>query len=214
MKNALILFLKYPEPGKVKTRIAKDIGNKSACAIYRQMAEGIIRNIVIKNQKFYDVHIFFTPKNKEDKIRDWLNIDVFYRRQEGKTLGERMFNSLKQLFQLEDYKRGIIVGTDCPMIDVPLIENAFRILEKKEIVIGPSRDGGYYLLGMSKPDSKYFQWMSMYDLFMDITWSTDKVFDQTMEKIRKNNLSCHILQTLFDIDTKEDLFMYFRRVNN
>ena len=102
----------------------------------------------------------------------------------------------------------IIIGTDCPEIDAALIEDAFEILKEKDIVVGPCKDGGYYLLGMSRPVPVSFDQGFISDLFVDIDWSTDRVFEQTMEKIHKNNLSCSILKTLVDIDTIEDLYHY------
>jgi len=239
MENVLIIFLKYPEPGKVKTRLAKDIGDEKACAIYKLLAENVIKNILTKNPGTYDVHIFFTPADRETEIRTWLKpilndnqgIKTQFRTQEGRNLGERMSNAFRQILQEKGYKKcitqrtatesplkkgdkggckknsqekmflhnTIIIGTDCPEIDATLIENAFDVLKEKDIVIGPCRDGGYYLLGMSK---------LVLDLFVDIDWSTDRVFEQTIEKIQKNNLSCSILKTFVDIDTIEDLYHY------
>ncbi len=244
MENALIIFLKYPEPGKVKTRLAKDIGNEKACEIYKLLAENVIKNILTKNPGTYDVHFFFTPTNRETEIKDWLKPFIEGNRgvktqispQEGRDLGERMSNAFRQILQEKGYKEcitqrtatesplkkgdeggckknpqekkflhhTIIIGTDCPEIDAILIDNAFDLLKEKDIVIGPCKDGGYYLLGMSRPAS---------DLFVDIDWSTDRVFKQTMEKIRKNNLSCSILKTLVDIDTIEDLYHYSPELN-
>ncbi|MFN3533311.1 MAG: DUF2064 domain-containing protein [Candidatus Brocadia sp.] len=249
MDNALIVFLKYPEPGKVKTRLAKDIGNEKAYRIYKSLAENVIKNIFPKNQRRYDVHIFFTPADKKNEIIAWIKLLIgndletgtHYIPQEGTNLGERMSNAFKQTLQGRRYKRTltqnhhnqitppsegmdkgrveklaktcphineennisscntIIIGTDCPEIDAPLIEDAFELLKEKDVVIGPCNDGGYYLLGMSR---------FVHDLFADIPWSTDRVFDRTMEKIQKNNLSCSILKTLADIDTQEDLYRY------
>ena len=207
MENVLIVFLKYPEPGKVKTRLAKALGDGKACAIYKLLAESVIKNVAPKNLKTYDGHIFFTPADKENEIKNWLKsisdneraFHIQYSPQKGNTLGERMSNAFQQTLQRKDCKRCIIIGTDCPEIDATLIENAFDILKEKNVVIGPCKDGGYYLLGMSRPAS---------DLFVDIDWSTDRVFEQTMEKIRKNNLSYGILKSLVDIDTIEDLYHY------
>lgn len=239
MENALIIFLKYPEPGKVKTRLAKALGDEKACAVYKSLAENVIKNIFTKNPGTYDVHIFFTPADRETEIKDWLSpilndnpgVRIQFCPQEGGDLGERMSNAFKQILREKDYKKcttqrtatesplkkgdeggckknfqerkflhnTIIIGTDCPEIDATLIENAFGVLKEKDIVIGPCKDGGYYLLGMSVPAS---------DLFVDIDWSTDRVFEQTMEKVQKNNLSCSILKTLVDIDTIEDLYRY------
>ncbi|MCR4321078.1 MAG: TIGR04282 family arsenosugar biosynthesis glycosyltransferase [Candidatus Brocadiaceae bacterium] len=207
MENALIVFIKYPEPGKVKTRLAKALGDEKACAVYKSLAENVIKNIFTKNPGTYDVHIFFTPADKETEIMDWLKpfihgnrgVKTQFSPQEGRNLGEKISNAFRQILQEKGCKKCIIIGTDCPEIDATLIENAFDILKEKNIVIGPCKDGGYYLLGMSRPAS---------DLFVDIDWSTDRVFEQTMEKIQKNNLSCSILKTLVDIDTIEDLYRY------
>lgn len=221
MANALIIFLKYPEPGKVKTRLAKTLGDEKACAVYKSLAEGIIKNISSKNPLTYDVHIFFTPADKKNEITEWLKSIVDnnqeakaqYSPQKGSDLGERMSNAFKQILGGKDCKRGIIIGTDCPEIDATLIENAFGVLKEKDIVIGPCKDGGYYLLGMSRPVPVSFEQGPASDLFVDIDWSTDRVFKQTMEKIRKNKLSCGILKILVDIDTIEDLYHYSPRPN-
>jgi len=253
MENALIIFLKYPEPGKVKTRLAKDTGDEKACAVYKLLAEGVIKNVFSKNPLTYDVHIFFTPANRETEIKDWLKpilndnqgIKTQFRTQEGRNLGEKMSNAFRQILQEKGYKKcttqltttesplkkgdkggckknsqekmflhhTIIIGTDCPEIDATLIENAFGVLKEKDIVIGPCKDGGYYLLGMSRPVPVSFKQGFVPDLFMDIDWSTDRVFKQTMEKIQKNNLSCGILKTLVDIDTLEDLYHYLPNPN-
>jgi uncharacterized protein len=253
MENALIIFLKYPEPGKVKTRLARDIGNEKACEIYKSLAENVIKNIFTKNPGTYDVHIFFTPADKETEIRIWLKpilndnqgIKTQFRTQEGRNLGEKMSNAFRQIAQEKGYKEcitqrtatesplkkgdeggckknsqerkffhnTIIIGTDCPEIDATLIENAFGTLKEKDIVIGPCKDGGYYLLGMSRPVSVCFEQGFISDLFVDIDWSTDRVFKQTMEKIQKNNLSYSILKTLVDIDTIEDLCQYSPHLN-
>lgn len=207
MENAVIVFLKYPEPGKVKTRLAKDIGDEKACAVYKSLAENVIKNIFTINPGTYDVHFFFTPADKENEIKNWLKsiIDnerafhLQYSPQKGNTLGERMSNAFQQTLQRKDCKRCIIIGTDCPEIEATMIESVFEMLKEKDIVIGPCKDGGYYLLGMS---------VFVPDLFVDIDWSTDQVFIQTMEKVQKNNLSCSILETLTDIDTQEDLYRY------
>lgn len=215
--NALMIFLKYPEPGKVKTRLAKVIGNEKACTAYRLLAEGVMKNIYLKDARPYAVWIFFTPFDRGNEIKDWLkpligdnrNAGTEYVPQEGNTLGERMSNAFKQVFQEKHYKRGIVIGTDCPGVDGILLGDAFGILSEKDIVIGPCRDGGYYLLGISGSVHLLFNRQPVLDLFMDIDWSTDKVLKQTMGKIHKNNLSCHTLTTLADIDRAEDLYQYF-----
>ncbi len=214
MDNTLIVFLKYPTPGQVKTRLARDIGSERACFIYQSLAEHVIKHIIPKNQRTYDVRIFFTPADKANEIKAWLkpflNIipgdDTQFISQEGNDLGERMSTAFQKILQRYPRKNedkrfsshhAIIIGTDCPEIDAELIESAFEVLKEKDVVIGPCKDGGYYLIGMAR----YIP-----ELFVDIEWSTSRVFDQTMEKMQKNNLSCGILKTLSDIDRIEDLY--------
>ncbi|MDG6026041.1 MAG: glycosyltransferase [Candidatus Brocadia sp.] len=213
MDNALIVFLKYPNPGQVKTRLATDIGEERACFIYQSLAEQIVRHIFPVKPRTYEVGIFFTPADKEDEIKAWLNpllsaipgADVQFISQEGNELGDRISHAFKKTLQsyshgkedkMSSSRKAIIIGTDCPEIDAELIENAFEVLKEKDVVIGPCKDGGYYLIGMSR---------HMPDLFTGIDWSTNRVFAQTIEKIQKKNLSCGILKTLADIDRFEDL---------
>lgn len=107
MNNVLIVFLKYPEPGKVKTRLAKALGNEKACRIYQLLAESVIRNIFLKNERKYDVHIFFTPIDKKNEIVTWLKpligndteTGIHYIPQEGAELGERMSDAFQQALQ-------------------------------------------------------------------------------------------------------------------
>lgn len=212
MTNVLIIFLKYPEPGKVKTRLARVIGNEKACEVYTRLAEGILKNISSKKPGRYDLSIFYAPADKGNEIRSWLkpvlNDDsetgIQYIPQEGDDLGERMSNAFHRVLRAKEYTKAypcnaVIIGTDCPGIDIALIESAFGILHEKDVVIGPSEDGGYYLLGMSR---------FIPDLFKDIAWSTDRVFSQTIKRIQKNDLSCDLLKVLIDIDTPEDLYRH------
>ncbi len=211
--NILIIFLKYPEPGRVKTRLAKAIGNDKACTIYKLLAEDVIKNVFPESSQAYDVCILFTPTDKEDEVKDWLKpiLHTIQRGtiqcipQEGTTLGEKMSNAFQRIFQERPYNKGLVIGTDCPGIHARLLGKAFEALKEKDIVIGPCKDGGYYLLGMSRSIPSRSNQGSILDLFIDIDWSTDRVFDQTMKKVYKNALSYHILETLTDIDTIEDL---------
>lgn len=205
MDNALIVFLKYPEPGKVKTRIAGFIGDERACALYTLIAEGVIKNVFLENPGTYDVYIFFTPANTKDKVEGWLKVEARYRPQEGDTLGEKMSNAFQSILQNNGYKRSIIIGTDCPEVNASLIESAFEMLKEKDIVIGPCKDGGYYLLGMSRFVS---------DVFLDIDWSTDRVISQTVNKVCKNDLSYGILKTLEDVDTPDDMYRYLTSIDS
>ena len=141
--NVLLIFVKNLIKGHVKTRLANTLGNDAAMDIYKQLliiAHDKIQSLEIDKIVFYSEFI-------EDDI--WED-DLFQKEiQEGNDLGERMKNAFKSLFTA-GYKNAIIIGTDCPGINKNILQNAFLKLNHSDIVIGPSNDGGYYLLGMKK----------------------------------------------------------------
>lgn len=190
----ILIFVKYPEPGSVKTRLAKNIGSESAALLYRNMAEGIIYDLSKLTQ--YRKIIFFDPPERRNEVTHWLKISgLSFVAQEGNSLGERMSNAFGHAFSI-GAEKAVVVGTDCPQITAQTIINAFEKLETSEAVIGPSHDGGYYLLGMRR---------LILELFHDIDWSTNLVFDQTMKKLRHNGIKSECLEMLRDVDTIEDL---------
>jgi rSAM/selenodomain-associated transferase 1 len=190
----LLIFVKYPEPGKVKTRLAKDIGSENAALLYRKMAENTVYNL--SKSSDYRKIIFFDPPERRSDVTHWLKINgLSFIAQEGNSLGERMSNAFSHAFSLGAPK-AVIVGTDCPQITTETILKAFEKLDTSEVVIGPTYDGGYYLLGFSR---------FIPQVFHDIDWSTDLVFDQTMKKLRDNGIKSECLEMLRDVDTAEDL---------
>ena len=197
-QNALIIFVKYPEPGKVKTRLANKIGKENAAKIYSLLAKFIINKLALS--KHYETFIFFTPENKKEETVSWIgNHKIKYYAQKGKSLGDKISSAFKQCFELKR-KNIVIIGTDCIEIDQGEILKTLKMLEKNEfeIVIGPSNDGGYYLLGLSK----YHNF-----LFDQIDWSTNKVFDQTISKINIRNLKYGLLKEKNDIDEFQDIIL-------
>src|SRR5690554_4685236 len=156
-KKALIIFIKNPEPGKVKTRLAKTIGNKSALAIYKRMLRhtmNVSLQLKVNRQVWYSSFV--------DKSDNWNSSRFKKYLQTGDNLGERMKNAFAQAFR-ENYKQVVIIGSDCPELSARLLDDAYRALQASDLVIGLAEDGGYYLLGM-----KTFQ----PQLFTDIPWST------------------------------------------
>ena len=143
--NCIAIFIKYPEEGKVKTRLAKDIGNKKSKELYIQFVEDIIDKL--KNNSF-DISIYYSPKDKENYIKNWLGNTLKYNPQNGEDLGEKMFNSFIESFK--KYENVIIIGSDSPDLPIDIINKAFKSLENKKSVIGNTRDGGYYLIGFNK----------------------------------------------------------------
>ncbi|GAB4293588.1 MAG: hypothetical protein Kow0098_14560 [Ignavibacteriaceae bacterium] len=193
--DAVIVFAKYPQPGKVKTRLAKDTDNSFALKFYKLCAENtfsVCRKLPDKNL----VRIIFYPDEKYRRaVMKWGGRKFFISPQNGDSLGERMSSAFRLLFGAR-FRKVIIIGTDNPALNVDILNNAFQVLDEKDIVIGPSNDGGYYLLGMTK----FYQ-----QLFDNIQWSSESVMRRTLVKISDLGLSVGVLNTLTDIDTIEDI---------
>ncbi len=193
-KNTLIIFLKYPEAGKVKTRLAKDVGALRAAEIYSEMSKEIIENLLDAGS--YRTIIFYDPPEKENEIRNWLgDKQCPITPQAGETLGDKMADAFAQVFSSGSDK-AVIIGTDCVDVSSKTITQAISSLNNVDVVLGPAEDGGYYLLGLNS---------HMPEIFREIEWSTDRVLNQTLERIKEKKLNYELLKTLKDIDTLDDL---------
>jgi rSAM/selenodomain-associated transferase 1 len=200
--NALILFVKDPVPGNVKTRLGTTIGMERAAELYRSFAASsfaIATEMVKHNTR---VFIWYAPGAEREAIRAWVgNEEFMYEEQRGDSLGERMRHAFHEAFRLGATKT-VILGTDIPEIDQSLVTSAFRSLDDHGIVIGPSSDGGYYLLGMAAPGI---------ELFEGVPWSTDGVLPATLRLIERSRATVTLLAELSDIDTEEDYHRYLAR---
>ena len=188
--GAIIIFVRHPELGKVKTRLAATIGNEKALAVYEFLLMHtcrIIENITVP------AYIYYADKIVHGDI--WKGAGIKKKLQQGEDLGEKMANAFREVLQ-EGYHKAVIIGSDCYDLTLELIAQAFEMLENADIVIGPAKDGGYYLLGMNAPFKNIFE---------NIEWSTDTVFSKTMDKIRQINYTFSILTVLADIDTENDI---------
>lgn len=186
----LIIFIKNPEPGTVKTRLAKTIGNESALKVYHKLlniTRDVTKKVKCRRQLWYSTFI--------DQDDSWSAADYEKKLQQGNSLGARMSYSFKQAFD-NGAGRAVIIGSDCAALEPGHIEEAFLKLKDHDLVIGPSRDGGYYLLGMSGFYPK---------LFEEKAWSTQSVFDDTVVQAQQLGLEVATLPKLNDIDTEEDL---------
>jgi len=207
--NTLIIFLKYPQAGKVKTRLAQSIGDSKAVEIYKKLVHLTLKQTKSKN---YQQLIYFSPKNKKEEIRLWLEGQEFFFPQRGENLGERLSDSFKNAFKL-GAKKVVVIGTDCPFVDKNNIQEAFLKLEKNDAVIGPTEDGGYYLLGLKLAEEQ---------LFENVPWSSCSVFDQTIDILTRLNFQFDVLKKYRDLDTIEDLVevqkvfktLIFKKYNN
>lgn len=187
--NALIIFAKNPVYGKVKTRLAATIGEEAALNVYKHLLE---RCRLITEKLSADKFVFYSDHVPPDDIWDAAYIRS---KQEGHNLGERMQNAFQEVFD-EGYKKVVIIGTDCPSLTEEIIEEAFNKLEQLDVVIGPAKDGGYYLLGMISIQP---------ELFKRITWSTEEVLQQTLNACNHSTLTTYLLPELSDLDDENDL---------
>lgn len=186
--KALIIFIRNPEKGKVKTRLARTLGDESALAIYNALlrhTRDIALTLTIKRFLFYSHYI-----NQDDS---WKQEEFVKKLQQGEDLGARMANAFSMA--LQTFNKAVIIGSDCPELTSDIIQQAFVALDTHPYAIGPALDGGYYLLGMRTPSP----W-----LFNNMEWSTGYVLENTIQRIEAQNSTYQLLPTLSDVDEAED----------
>lgn len=194
-KKNLIVFLKFPELGKVKTRLAQKLGNKFATEFYKISTENTFTICDELQKENVSTVLFSSEKENIEKIRNWTNGRFHIKPQIGKNLGQRMWKAFEEVLNASPGKT-IIIGTDLPDISKKIILKAFNYLDEFNIVLGPANDGGYYLLGMNQNHE---------ELFETIPWSTSEVLQTTINSIEKLKLKYKLLEPLDDIDTGENL---------
>jgi rSAM/selenodomain-associated transferase 1 len=195
VNKRLIVFTRYPESGKTKTRLIPALGAEGAAAFQRQMTEEKLVEIN-KLQSFYplSVEIHFAGGN-ERLMQEWLSSNWAYQQQSEGDLGDRMAAAFQASFEA-GINTTILIGTDCPDLNAPLLTQAFQDLEQHDLVLGPALDGGYYLIGLRR---------LIPELFTGISWSTAEVLSQTLNIAHKLELNVALLPLLRDIDRPEDL---------
>jgi rSAM/selenodomain-associated transferase 1 len=198
-RDCLIIFVKYPQAGKVKTRLAKSIGEENAARLYRALVETLLKRT--NSDKFQRI-IFYSPRGKGKEMRRWLGEDFAFVPQKGKGLGERLSGAFKFAFR-NGAKRVIAIGSDSPTLDKKFIAEAFGELKDAQCVIGPALDGGYYLIGLSS-------WID--GIFKGIQWSTESVLNRTISKLKQLNIKHILLGKSFDIDSYQDIILLRKRL--
>ncbi len=187
-KKALIIFTRNPELGKVKTRLAKSVGDESALEIYKFLLK---HTVSITQNLNVDKYVFYSETIHRD---DFWNPDIFRKKlQTGTHLGQRMENAFAELFGM-GYEKVLIVGSDIFELEQKDIENAFTVLDTTETVLGPATDGGYYLLGMKAPNAKIFQ---------NKNWGTNTVLEETLADL--NPTKYVLLEARNDVDYFEHI---------
>lgn len=186
------MFVKNPEPGKVKTRLASGIGDDKATKVYRLFAETCLERY--HSIRDTDCIVYCTPAEEKERIATWLSDKYIYDIQPPGDLGHRLITGFQQY--LANYHKVIALGTDSPDLPIAYVEEAIASLEDHDAVVGPCDDGGYYLIGM-KQEYPF--------LFQGIEWSTNQVLYQTLMKAKDHQVSIDILPHWYDVDTENEL---------
>lgn len=187
--NALVIFAKYPEPGKVKKAIGAEIGMEESA----ELCSAFIKDLINEHSdRDYDVYLSFIGHEYKEDYRSMFPNAILYV-QRGKDMTTNVQYSFEDL--LDDYEKVALIGSDVPDLPSDKVVKAFNALEKYDVVLGPSEDGGYYLVALKKP----------HDIFQDLPWGKQDLLAVQKEILKKKNLACALLEELPDVDDIREL---------
>jgi len=190
----LIIFAKAPVDGTVKTRLIPEYSPSQAASIHQQLLEFVLERIAFLQG--FDIELHCAPDQNHEFFKALKNqYQLKLKSQTSGDLGQRMNNTISQA--LTEYKKVVLIGSDCPVIDSHYIQQAFNELEKKSTVLGPAEDGGYVLIGVTKLKSR---------LFKDIDWGSEYVLQQTLDQLEPEKPA--LMKTLWDVDRPEDVLRF------
>jgi uncharacterized protein len=201
-KGCILVFVRTPEKGKVKTRLANVIGNDAAFHLYMSF---VADELDMLRTLFFDVIICFHPHTERESIENWLKHDFDLMAQHGDNLGQRMDNAFEEVFS-RGYQQALLIGSDLPNLPSSIILDAFNHLTHYDSVIGPCEDGGYYLIGFRA--HTYYK-----EIFMQIEWGTARVYEQTLLSFHEKHLNYYTLIKWRDIDDHKDLIWLKRSLD-
>lgn len=191
--NALIIFIRNPIRGTVKTRLAQTLGNDKAFDIYKELLEITRQQSIKVNAQCY---LYYSDHIELDA---WSETTFIKKVQSGIDLGARMANAFNEV--LQTHSKAIIIGSDCPYITSQIIDHSFHLLSNNDVILGPAIDGGYYLLGMKSTSPSIFESMP---------WSESNLYEKTIEKLNQLNYTYTSLIKMEDIDTEEEWNRYIQ----
>jgi len=192
-RKRLILFTRYPVPGRTKTRLIPALGPECAAELHRRLTEHVLGRAV-SPAGAWEVEVRFQGGNRR-KMASWLGEGFIYRPQGPGDLGRRMLRAFRGAFR-EGAEMAALVGSDLPGLGGRIVEKAFCLLRRADLVLGPALDGGYYLVGMKAPCP---------GLFEGIPWGTGRVLEETLARAGRLGLPVELLEPLADVDRPEDL---------
>lgn len=195
-----VLLVKYPENGKVKARLLRQIKGKSVTELYKNFVHDMISMLDRSGTQYI---IAYRPKTAFKRFEKWLGLGHTYLPQRGRGMGQMLTNIFIDTYS-QGFKKVIVIASDCPDLPEEILKEANIALEDHSTVIGPSPDGGYYLIGFTQEafSPKTFE---------DVTWSTAKVFKETISKLKNQRQNIHILPEWRDVDTLTDLQNLYKR---
>jgi rSAM/selenodomain-associated transferase 1 len=189
----LILMTRYPVPGLVKTRLIPALGEDGAALLHRRMTERTLETARAVASAI-EIEVCYTDAG-ETRMREWLGESVSLCEQRPGDLGRRMWRAFEAAFA-DGAPCAVTIGADSPGLTAEHLETAFERLAEYDLVLGPAEDGGYYLIGLSRPIPQ---------LFEGVAWSTDAVLTQTLRIADELELRASGLDVLGDVDRPEDL---------
>jgi hypothetical protein len=192
--RCILFFVRAPVGGQVKTRLAADIGGERAVALYRCFGRDLIGTLDAVDAALV---CCFHPPERRDVCAAWLGSQRVFQPQQGQDLGQRMAHALHQAFQ-EGRSKVLLIGSDSPDLPVEFLDRAFAALDEDEAVIGPSSDGGYYLIGFTAQGF-------LPAAFVDVRWGTGDVFERTIGTLRHSGRRTFLLPRWHDVDSQSDL---------
>ena len=204
-RRLILVFVRYPDPGRVKTRLAAAVGETNAADLYRAFVEDLVGRC---RSLSCPMAVMVAEAADVERTRVWLT-ETLGRKpvclsQQGCDLGERMAAALEGAFG-QGFDQAILVGSDIPDLPIEILKKGFDALGSNDAVIGPCRDGGYYLIGFRSIGFRR-------EVFRGVHWSTDTVFSETCRLMEENHLDFGILPPWDDVDTFEDLKRLYLRV--
>jgi len=187
--NALVIFAKFPEPGRVKKKIGQVIGMENSA----KLCSAFINDLIDENQeKDYDLYLSFIGHQYKESYRSMFPRAILYV-QRGQDMSSNIFGTFEDL--LDDYEKVIVIGCDVPDLPSDVVIRAFNALDSYDVVLGPADDGGYYLIGMKSP----------HNIFEGLDWGTERLLDEEVERLKAKKLSFVLFEKMSDVDTIDEL---------
>jgi len=198
LNSCILIFVKTPQPGRVKSRLARTIGEVHATELYKRFVLDILERL---SDLDCAVQIWFTPGEQAARLQEWLGSVWSYQPQVGADLGARLGHAFQSAFA-QGYERVVAIGSDSPDLPLVFLQSALLALENHDAVLGPSADGGYYTIGFRA--SRFLP-----AVFEDIPWSTKAVLATTLARLRQFQRTLLELPVWYDVDTIETLAQFY-----